>query len=100
MNLKYYRGLWPEEVIPDGEPKLLLYAVDIETDCVLRTVDIYPDGRLERNNFELEARNGGKFTSLVKGSFRELMADWEFDLIEALEFESLYEKSIDKPLKL
>ena len=100
MKLEYYRGRWPEEVTPDGEPELLLYAVDIETDCVLKTVDIYPDGRLERNNFELVARYGGEFTSLVEGSFKELTSDWDLDVIEEFEFVCLYEKSTDKPLQL
>ena len=100
MKFEYYRFLWPEEVIPDDAPKFLLYAVDIETDCVLRTVDIYPDGRLERNNFELEARYGGQFVSLVEGSFKELTADLDFDIIDELEFNSLYAKSADKPFQL
>lgn len=100
MKLMYYRGRWPEQTVPDGAPEWLLYAVDVDTDCVLKTVEIYPDGKLERNHLALEARYGGTFTSLVEGSFSELASDWPLEDVDVLQFESLYAKSIDKPLRM
>lgn len=98
MKLAYFRGHWPDDIIPNGAPKWLLYEVDTLSDCVLRTVEIYSDGRLFRNNLELEARFGGEFTSLVEGAFMELTSDWNLEVLGKSEFETLYAKSTDQPL--
>ena len=34
--LDYYRGRWPDEEIPPGEPEWFLYEVDPARDAVLR----------------------------------------------------------------
>jgi hypothetical protein len=67
----YFRGRWPDSKVPDGGPLWLYYEVDDEADIVLRTVDVFQDGRIERNSIELEQRNGDICTSLVDGPFIE-----------------------------
>ena len=57
-SLAYFRGRWPDDEIPDGEPEWVLYEISYEQDAVLRAVDIYPDGRITRNGVEIEERNG------------------------------------------
>ncbi len=99
MKLSHYKHRWPEPVVPAGEPEWLVYAVDIETDCVVRTVEIFSGGKMERNNLELESRHEGVFTSLIDGSFSELLSEWSFEEVPESEFEFLYSQSTDKPRK-
>lgn len=53
----YYRGRWPEEPVPEGEPIWLLYEVDKSADTVVRTVEVLADGHVARNSVELEQRH-------------------------------------------
>jgi len=55
-SIEYYGGRWPDPDVPPDEPTWLYYEVNTVADVVLRTVDIFADGRIERNSIALEER--------------------------------------------
>jgi hypothetical protein len=95
--LLYFRGRWPEEEVPPGEPTWLHYEVYPNEDAVLRAVEIFADGRSERSSLALESRDGFPCLSIVHGPFMEHVAEWPVRPMTAEEFERLWECSIDKP---
>ncbi len=98
MMLNYFRGRWPEAVVPEGVPVWLYYEVDPHRDVVLRSVEIFADGRMERNSLALEARDGWACESIVHGPFMPVVAHAKLETTGAETFEALWELSMDKPL--
>jgi len=100
QSLTYFRGRWPDDPVPEGEPLWLLYEVDMATDNVLRTVDLFPEGRIESNSIEIDQPDTGHFKSLIDISFIELLRSEESQALKEItkeEFERLYAEGIDKP---
>jgi hypothetical protein len=62
--LIWCKGPWPEDTIPPGEPVWFYYEVESDTDCVIRAVELYSDGRAVRDSIAL---SGGP--SLVHADF-------------------------------
>ena len=54
----YFKGPWPEEKTPEGEPDWFFYEVDEDRDVVTRTVEVFSGGTAVRNSIALEARHG------------------------------------------
>ena len=96
-SIAYYRLRWPDPDVPQDMPTWLYYEVDIVEDVVQRTVDVFADGRIERNSLALEERKGNICPSLVDGPFMETVQSEPHDLIPAVEFEELWRQGIDKP---
>jgi hypothetical protein len=96
-RLKYYRGRWPDSDVPPGEPTWSYYEVDTTKDVVLRTVDVFTDGRIERNSIALEERKGDSCPSLVEGPFMNIVLSVPLGLITAAEFEDLWQQGTDTP---
>lgn len=94
--LSYHRGRWPEEEVPEGEPFRVLYEIDKGADAVLRSVDIFPDGRITRNSVELEQRNGDHCPSLIDTSLEDGFADADLEEITREDFEQLWRQGIDE----
>ena len=97
--LNYFRGRWPGDEVPTGEPLWLYYEVDPTRDAVLRSVEMFEDGRLGRNSLELEERDGHPCISIVHGPFMRVVAEAQLESIGAQEFEKLWERGVDKPLE-
>lgn len=95
MNERIKRGRWPDSLVPEGEPLWLFYEVDRAADAVIRTVEVYPDGRITRNSIELEERNGDSCPSLIEGSLDFLIPN--VDEIAREAFEELWSKGVDTP---
>jgi len=55
LNIECYRGRWPDPEVPPHEPTWLTTRI---ADVVLRTVNVFADGRIERNSIALEERKG------------------------------------------
>jgi hypothetical protein len=91
----YYRTRWPDEIVPEGEPLWQLYEVDEAADNVLRTVNVFPDGRITRNSVELEQRNGDECPSLFDCGWHEGIDGVQLLKISAEAFEELYRQGID-----
>jgi len=94
----YYRGRWPEEPIPDGEPIWLFYEVDKLADAVLRTVHVFADGRVARNSVVLEQRHGDQCPSLIDCSLGDLFDGGKLEEISREQFEEWWTKGIDVPV--
>jgi hypothetical protein len=75
----------------------MYFEVDTVADVVLRRVDVFADGRIERNSIALEERKGDRCGSLVDGPFMETVRSVPLDLISAVEFEELWPRGTDTP---
>jgi len=95
--IQYFRGRWPDEEVPEGEPVWFLYEVNATADSVLRTIEIFADGATIRNSIEIEAANGLSINSLIEGPFMQLVGDHWVEAISKREFENLWERGIDRP---
>ncbi len=95
--LTYYRGRWPDAEVPADEATWLLYEVSPSQDAVLRSVDIYADGRVTRNSVELEQQNGDHCPSLIECSVEEAFPDTVVTVITQQEFEDAWARGVDKP---
>ena len=93
----HFRARWPDSDVPDGEPLWFLYEVDTETDAVLRSVEVYPEGKITRNSVELEQRKGDVCPSLIDTSLVEGFKGIEKQDIAASEFEELWIRGVDTP---
>jgi hypothetical protein len=93
----YYRARWPEQMVPPGEPTWFHYEVDTQEDVVSRSVDLFDDGRKERNSIEVEERDGSSCPSLVDGSFVELTRSVALQEISRADFEALWLRGEDTP---
>ena len=96
--LTYCRDRWPDDPIPHGEWEWCLYEISYDRDAVLRTVEIYPDGRITRNSIEIEQRNGDDCPSLIDCSLEEGFAGASPQEIDASEFEENWKLGTDQPL--
>ena len=96
--LNYFRGRWPEDEVPAGEPLWSHYEVDPTLDVVLRSVEVFEDGHLERNSIELEERCGRPCVSIAHGPFMFVAAQAQLESIVAGDFEKLWERGVDKRL--
>jgi len=97
-SIECYRGRWPDPDVPLGEPTWLYYEIDTVADVVLRTVDVFADGRIERNSIALEERKGDRCPSLVEGPFMDTVRSAPLDPIPAVEFEELWQRGRDTPV--
>ncbi|WP_145749190.1 hypothetical protein [Nitrospirillum amazonense] len=96
-SLSYYRGRWPEEVIPKGCPEWLYYEVDRQADIVLRYVEVFPGGSSKRNSIALEEQWGAPCFSLVGDSFVQTIEQGVLQLISQDTFEALWEQGVNTP---
>jgi hypothetical protein len=62
--LIWCKNKWPEVAVPPGEPAWFYNEVETDTDCVIRMVNLYSDGRAIRDSIAL---SGGP--SLVYADF-------------------------------
>jgi hypothetical protein len=83
--------------VPAGEPTWSYYEVDVVADVVMRTIDVFADGRIERDSIALEERNGDSCPSLVEGPFMETVRSVPLDLITAGEFNGVWQQGTDTP---
>ncbi len=96
-SIEHYRGRWPNSDAPAGEPSWIYYEVDVVADVVVRKVDVFADGRIERDSIALEERKGDKCPSLVEGPFMEPVRRAALDRIATDEFEALWMQGTDTP---
>lgn len=92
-----YRARWPEKQILAGSPVWLHYEVDKGANAVLRTVEVFPNGQVNRNSIELERRYGDYCPSLIDCSLDGLFDSAGFDQITREQFEELWLKGTDSP---
>jgi hypothetical protein len=97
VSREYFRARWPDAEVPPEEPLWLHYEIDSGADAVLRTVDVFADGRITRNSIELEQRHGDDCPSLIDCSLDEGFAGANLERIAREEFENLWEKGVDTP---
>jgi hypothetical protein len=95
-SLEYLRMRWPDPIVPEGDPEWLLYEISRDQDAVLRSVELYADGRITRNSIEIEQRHGD-CPSLIDVSLDEGFGDADLIPIERAEFENLWAQGIDEP---
>jgi hypothetical protein len=97
MTIRYYRGPWPHDEVPDNEPIWFLYEVDVEFDHVLRMVEVFRDGSANRNSLDIEARHGPKHDSLNDQPFVQDLEAMELAEITSKEFEDAWGRGADTP---
>jgi hypothetical protein len=95
--LLYFKGRWPDEVVPPREPTWFHFEAETNGDLVLRVVELFDDDRAFRNSLKLMERDGFPCISVVDGPFLEHVSEWRLDPITADEFEALWDRGIDKP---
>lgn len=93
----YFRLRWPEPEVPKGYPSWLHYEIDKGNDSVRRSIEVFSDGRIERNSIEIEERDGKPCPSLT-----DVSLDVAFEHVRPLvmsedEFESLWQQGVDTP---
>jgi hypothetical protein len=96
-TLEYFRGRWPDPEVPAGEAEYYLYEISRERDAVIRTVDLYSDGRVTRNSIDIEQRNGDHCPSLWDCSLADGFTDADLIEISQNEFEEYWRRGIDEP---
>lgn len=94
----YYCARWPEADVPADSPIWMHYEIDRSADAVLRTIEIFEDGRVTRNGIDLEQRNGDHCPSLIDCSLSEGFDGVEMKPMSHAEFEALWAKGVDKPV--
>lgn len=101
MNrIQYYHYHLLKSDKPLSQEIRLFYEVDTVEDVVLRIVEVFADGRVERSSIALEERKGDVCPSLVDGSFMEPLSmenSIPFDIISASDFEEVFERGTDTP---
>lgn len=95
--LQYFRGRWPDEIVPDGEAEWCLYEISREKDAVLRTVELFADGRITRNSIEIEQRHGDACPSLIDTSLDDGFAGADLIEIDQATFEDYWRRGTDTP---
>ena len=93
--LTYFEAPWPGTPVPEGEPVRFFYEVDEAADNVLRSVELYADGSLQRNSLQLEARDGWPCVSLWHGSFAELSVGIPLEPLLSSAFEEHWQRAVD-----
>ena len=90
----YYRGRWPEEPIPDGEPIWLFYEVDkLATRCC-ELVTYSPMGALLATVWYMSSGTGDECPSLIDCSLGDLFDGGKLEEIPCEQFE----EGIDAPV--
>lgn len=95
--LTYYRLPWPDAVVPPESPLEMLY--EVQDEDVLKTVEIFADGRSERDSVESQAAVWGEFPSLIDVPWSEMkndVPDLQAHSIGADEFERLWSSAADR----
>jgi hypothetical protein len=93
--IRYFRGQWPDPIVPAGEPPEFFYEVEIGNDVVLRSVEIFDDRTIARNSLEIERRCGFSLTSLVDQPFMPVVEASSLEEVTSEMFEDLWSKGID-----
>ena len=93
----YYRAHWPGADAPADSPLWLHYEISKFADAVLRTVEVFENGRIARNSIELEQRNGDHCPSLIDCSLNEAFDGLEIEEMTRADFEALWERGADTP---
>jgi hypothetical protein len=75
----------------------MYYEVDEARDAVCRSVEVFPDGRIERNSIEIEERSGGDCPSLIDVSLHEGFEGTEPQEMSQDDFEKLWLNGVDTP---
>ncbi|TAL28776.1 MAG: hypothetical protein EPN98_22040 [Phenylobacterium sp.] len=96
-ELRHVRARWPEPEVPPGEPLWLHYELDESADVVVRSVDLFPNGAVNRNSIEVEERGGKPCPSLIDCSIAEGFAGVELEEITRDEFEEIWARGKDTP---
>jgi len=94
----YHRSRWPDAEVSADSPLWLHYEISKSADAVLRTIEIFEDGRITRNSVDLEQRNGDHCPSLIDCSLREGFDGVEMKTMPHDEFEALWEEGVDTPV--
>jgi len=97
MTPRHARARWPDPEIPGGSPEWLLYEFDDDADAVIRTVEIFPDGRVTRNSIEIEERNGVACPSLIDCSLTDGFAGVALEEVEPSDFQRAWDAGADTP---
>lgn len=100
-GLVYFKGRWPEETVPKGEPCWTYYEVAVARDIVTRLVELLSDGHAVRNSIELTEREGDdqrgpEYRSLVHGPFLAFSRE-NLNPVSEGEFCLLWDSATDKP---
>lgn len=94
-KLPTYFGLpWPEPDLPAGAPEWMYYEIDEAQDAVSRSIEVFPDGRIERNSIEIEERRGD-CPSLIDVSLQEGFEGTEPREMSQDDFEKLWLNGVD-----
>ncbi|WP_439539898.1 DUF6881 domain-containing protein [Sphingomonas sp.] len=93
----YFRLPWPETDLPAGEPEWIYYEIDQSRDAVCRSIEVFPDGRIERNSIEIEQRGGRDCPSLIDLPLHEGFDGTEPIEISRAAFEDLWRQGLDVP---
>jgi hypothetical protein len=83
--------------VPAGEPTWLLYELDEEADTVVRSANVFADGRVARNSIEIEERDGRPCPSRIDCSLAQGFDGVDAEQITPEEFETVWAKGVDKP---
>jgi hypothetical protein len=91
------RARWPEPEVRPDEPLLLFYELDEQADAVVRSAEVFADGRVTRNSIEIEERSGEPCPSLIDCSLARGFDGVDLDEISGEEFEAVWAKGVDEP---
>lgn len=89
---------WHDPDVRPDKQTWIYYEVDTVEDVVLRMVEVFADGRIERDSIALEERKGDRCPSLVEGPFMETVRGNPLGLrVTAIQFEELWQRGTDTP---
>jgi len=79
-------------------PAWLHYEVSEVADAVIRTIEVFADGRITRNSIEIEQRHGDHCPSLIDVSLSEGFDGLELQTMSREGFEALWQQGVDTPV--
>ena len=94
---QFYRAV---ALVPDWSadlPVSCFYEIDHDADAVLRSVEVFADGRVLRDSVDLEQRNRDSCPSLVDHSLAVAFADAPLEEITADAFGAMWAQGQDYP---
>ena len=97
-NPQYYRLRWPDAEVPAEAPLWLHYEISQMADAVLRTVEVFEDGRVTRNSIEIEQRHGDHCPSLIDTSLSDGFEGLDLEEMLPSVFEDLWGRGVDTPI--